>query len=119
MMALWNDRPEAWHEILPGVKRRILTHGHGVMMVLYRIAPDTTFPMHTHPHVQTGMFLEGGGSFKVGPEVYEVRAGSSYSIPGGVPHELVTDAKTSSVVLDVFVPERDDFRPETLPPERP
>ena len=118
-MALWNDRPEAWHEILPGVKRRILTHGHGVMMVLYQIAPNTTFPLHTHRHVQAGTFLEGGGRFRVGEQVYTVQKGSSYSIAGGVPHELVTDGAGPSVVLDVFVPERDEFRGETLAPDRP
>jgi quercetin dioxygenase-like cupin family protein len=117
-MSHWTDRPEAWHEILPGVRRRILTHGHGVMMVLYHIAPETTFPMHSHPHVQTGTFLEGGGRFKVGSEVYSVSKGSSYSIPGGVPHELVTGPGGPSVVLDVFVPERDDFRSETLSPDQ-
>ena len=118
-MALWNDRPEAWHEILPGVKRRILTDGNGVMLVLYQIAPRTTFPMHTHPHVQAGVFLDGAGRFRVGDRTYDMRKGSSYSIPGGVPHELVTGAEGTTVVLDVFVPEREDFRSEVLPPEVP
>ena len=118
-MPLWNDRPEAWHEVLPGVRRRILTHGQGVMMVLYHIAPGTTFPMHTHPHVQAGTFLEGGGRFRVGDQTYAVRQGSSYSIAGGVPHELVTDTTGPSVVLDVFAPDREDFAKETLPPEQP
>jgi quercetin dioxygenase-like cupin family protein len=117
-MALWNDRSEAWHEILPGVKRRILTHGDGVMLVLYEIAPSTTFPMHTHPHVQAGTFLEGGGTFRVGADTYRVRKGSSYSIPGNVPHELVTDPGGTSQVLDVFVPERNDFLPEALAADR-
>lgn len=114
-MPLWNDRPEAWHEILPGVQRRILTHGHGVMLVLYRIAPNSTFPMHSHPHVQAGTFLEGGGRFTVGQEVYTMQKGSSYSVAGGVPHELVTHADGPSVILDVFVPEREDFMKEVLP----
>ncbi len=117
-MPLWNDRPEAWHEILPGVKRRILAHGNGVMLVLYQIAPSSTFPMHTHPHVQAGTFLEGGGRFKVGADVYEMRKGSSYSIEGGVPHELVTHSAGPSVILDVFVPEREDFLTETVAPDR-
>lgn len=117
-MSLWNDRPEAWHEILPGVKRRILTHGHGVMMVLYRIAPGSTFPMHTHPHVQAGTVLEGGGRLMVGSETYRTLPGSSYSIPGGVPHEFVSDAGHPSVVLDVFVPDREEFLREALPPDQ-
>ncbi|MGD0250854.1 MAG: cupin domain-containing protein [Thermoplasmata archaeon] len=117
-MTLWDERPEAWHEILPGVKRRILAHGDGVMLVLYEIAPNTTFPMHTHPHVQAGTFLEGGGRFRVGPETYPMRTGSAYSIPGGVPHELLTDPGGPSRVLDVFVPEREDFVAETVPPDQ-
>lgn len=117
-MALWDDRPAAWHEVLPGVQRRILTHGHGVMLVLYHIAPSSTFPMHTHPHVQAGTFLKGGGRFRVGEETYHVKEGSSYSVPGGVPHELVTDAGGPSVILDVFVPEREDFLNEALPADQ-
>ena len=117
-MSLWDDRPEAWHTILPGVERRILTHGHGVMMVLYRIGPNRTFPMHTHVHVQAGACLEGAGTLTVGGEAYRVRQGSSYSIPSGVPHEFVTYGDGPSVVLDVFVPEREDFRGEALPPDR-
>ena len=116
-MPLWDDRPEAWHEILPGVQRRILAHGQGVMLVLYRIAPNTTFPKHSHPHVQAGTFLEGGGRFQVGPDVYAVKKGSGYSISGGVPHELVT-GDSPTVVLDVFVPDREDFKSEALPADR-
>ncbi len=117
-MTLWNEKPEAWHDVLPGVKRRILAHGHGVMAVLYEIGPNTTFPMHTHPHVQAGTFLEGGGRFRVGPETYRVHAGSSYSIPGGVPHELVTDGSAKTRVVDIFVPEREDLLGETVPPDQ-
>lgn len=118
-MSLWHDRPEAWHDVMPGVKRRILTNGHGVMMVLYHIAPNSTFPMHTHTQVQAGVFLEGSGRFQVGKETYLVRKGSSYSIPSGVPHELVTDSSGPAVVLDVFAPERDDFKGEVLAADRP
>ncbi len=118
-MSLWNDRPEAWHDVMPGVKRRILTYGHGVMMAQYHIAPNTTFPMHTHPQVQAGVLLEGSGKLQVGKEFYLLRKGSSYSIPSGVPHELVTDPTGPCIVLDVFVPERDDLKGETVPADRP
>jgi quercetin dioxygenase-like cupin family protein len=115
---LWEDKSEAWHEILPGVHRRILAHDAGVMMVLYRIAPGSRFPMHTHPHVQSGTVLEGGGDFEVGGTVWRLRVGSSYTIPGEVPHELRADPKSATVILDVFTPRRDDFLRETLRPDR-
>jgi quercetin dioxygenase-like cupin family protein len=117
-MPLWHDQREAWHEVLPGVMRRILAHGPGVMIVLYEIAPNSRFPRHTHPHVQSGTFLDGGGEFRVGEETWTMKKGSAYYIPGGVPHELVTHSAGSSVILDVFAPVREDFLPEALPPDR-
>jgi quercetin dioxygenase-like cupin family protein len=117
-MPLWHDHPEAWHEVLPGVKRRILARGPSVMLVLYHIAPSSRFPMHSHTHVQSGAFLDGGGEFRVGQETWTMRKGSAYSIPGGVPHELVTHSAGPSVIVDVFVPERDDLLPEALAPDR-
>ncbi len=114
-MAVWNDRAEAWHEVLPGVRRRILARGDGVTMVLYRVDPNVTFPRHTHPHVQAGACLEGGGRLTIGPDTVVVRKGSAYSIPGGLPHEFVSGAEGPSVILDVFVPDREDLVGEALP----
>ena len=118
-MPLWEDRPDAWHTILPNVRRRILTHDPSLMMVLYEIGPGTTFPNHTHPHVQSGVILEGGGTFSMGGTAFAVRKGSAYLVPSGVPHELKTHAEGTTLVLDVFTPRRDDFLGEALPPDRP
>jgi quercetin dioxygenase-like cupin family protein len=118
-MPLWEEKPEAWHDALPGVKRRILAHDPGVMMVLYRIGPGSVFPSHTHPHVQSGTVLEGGGEFTVGGEVWHLTVGSSYTVPGGVAHELRADRERPTVILDVFTPRREDFLRETVPPDRP
>jgi quercetin dioxygenase-like cupin family protein len=114
-MPLWRDRPDAWHEILPGVRRRILAHGSSAMMVLYRIEPGRVFPKHTHPHAQYGTFLEGGGVFVVGESRWTMRAGDAYYVPPNVPHELTTDRVRPSVIVDVFAPERADFLSETVP----
>jgi quercetin dioxygenase-like cupin family protein len=116
-MPLWRDKPEAWHEILPGVRRRILASEPAATFVLYRIAPGRTFPMHQHPHVQMGVFLEGGGEFAVGPARWTMGPGASYLVPSNAPHELKTDPARESVVLDVFVPERTDFRGEATAPD--
>ena len=86
-------------------------------MVLYRVAPNVTFPRHTHPHAQTGTCLEGGGRLTVGTVGTEVRKGSAYSIPGGLPHEFVSGSEGPSVILDVFVPDREDLVGEALPPD--
>ena len=111
------ERPDAWHEVMPGVRRRILAHERQLTLVLYEIAPASRFPRHSHPHVQAGTFLRGRGRFTVGAETWEMRAGGSYLIPSNVPHELVTEGDEPTVVLDVFTPGREDFEAEALPPE--
>lgn len=117
-MPLWEEKPEAWHEVQPGVQRRILAHDTSVMMVLYRIAPGSRFAMHTHPHLQSGTVLQGGGLFLVGKETWTLRVGSSYTLPGGVPHELRADDATPTIILDVFTPRREEFLHETVRPDR-
>jgi quercetin dioxygenase-like cupin family protein len=118
-MPLWHDSPGAWHEILPGVRRRILAHGSSAMMVLYRIEPGRVFPRHTHPHAQYGTVLEGGGTFRVAEQSWTLRPGDAYFVPPDVPHELLSDPSTSTVILDVFAPRRDDFLNETVPSDAP
>jgi quercetin dioxygenase-like cupin family protein len=114
---LWLDKPEAWHEILPGVFRRIVSSSPAAMMVLYRIEPDHVFPRHSHPHIQLGVLLEGSGVFEVGGKTWSLHPGASYFIPPNVPHELRTDANHRTVIVDVFVPDREDLRSEALPPD--
>ena len=114
-MPLWHDTEGAWHEILPGVRRRILAHAPTAMLVLYRIEPGRVFPRHTHPHAQYGTILEGGGVFLVGEQSWRVHAGDAYYVPPDVPHELRTDPSVPSVILDVFAPERQDFLNEAVP----
>ncbi|MDE1852441.1 MAG: cupin domain-containing protein [Thaumarchaeota archaeon] len=116
--ARWADKPASWHEVMPGVKRRILGHSPMGMMALYRIGPQKVFPLHSHPHAQFGVFLEGGGDFEVGGSVWKMVKGDSYYIPPGVPHELKTKEGEVSVVIDFFVPERADYHGEALDPEQ-
>jgi len=115
--AMWRDKPGAWHEILPGVKRRILSHSASGMMVLYKIAPGSVFPWHNHTHAQFGIFLEGGGDFKVGERMWKISKGDSYFIPQGLYHELKTDSKLATVVIDFFTPAREDYLSEALQPD--
>ena len=115
--AMWRDKPGAWHEILPGVRRRILSHSASGLMVLYKIAPGSVFPWHNHTHAQFGIFLEGGGDFKVGERVWKILKGDSYFIPSGLYHELKTDSKLPTVVIDFFTPAREDYLSEALSPD--
>ncbi len=113
--SFWHDKPEAWKEIMPGVKRRMLSHSTSGLMVLYKIESGKTFALHNHPHAQYGVFLEGEGKFRVGESTWQMKRGDAYFIPPGVFHELKTDEEC--VILDFFTPEREDYVKEALPPD--
>ncbi len=115
--SLWHDKAEAWHEIMPGVLRRIATHASTGMMVYYKISPGTVFAWHNHPHSQFGVFLQGTGVFKVGDSEWRVKEGDGYFIPPGVSHELRVDGDKTFVCVDFFTPERDDYVPEAVEPD--
>jgi quercetin dioxygenase-like cupin family protein len=115
--SLWHDKPEAWHEISPGVKRRMVAHASTGLMVMYKIDSGKTFALHNHPHAQFGIFLEGSGKFKVGDSIWDLKSGDSYFIPPGVFHELKTDGGKPSVIMDFFTPEREDYLRECLEPD--
>jgi quercetin dioxygenase-like cupin family protein len=115
--ALWKDKSEAWHQIMPGVKRRIANHSPTGMMVFYEIQPGKVFPNHNHPHAQFGIFLEGRGTFKVGDKTWEATKGDGYFIPPGVWHELSISGTEPCIVMDFFTPERGDFLKEVLAPD--
>ena len=113
--SFWHDKPDAWKEVMPGVKRRMLSHASTGLMVFYKIESEKTFAWHNHPHAQYGVFLEGGGKFRVGDSVWDVRKGDTYFIPPGMFHELKTEQE--SVIIDFFTPEREDYVKESLPPD--
>lgn len=116
--SIWHEKEEAWHEILPGVRRRVATHASTGMMVMYKIEPGKIFALHNHPHAEFGVFLEGSGTFKVGETEWKAGPGDGYYIPPGVFHELRTEGDKPSVIIDFFTPERDDYQGETLAPDK-
>jgi quercetin dioxygenase-like cupin family protein len=99
-----------WPEIeaLPGVHRRVLSCGGGVMVVQFRIDDGAEVPVHAHPHEQVGHVVAGRLRFRIGDEERELSSGDGYAIPGGMPHGCVAIGAT--VAVDSFAPVREDYR---------
>ena len=117
--SLWSDKSEAWHEVMPGVKRRVLCHASTGMVVHYKIEKGKTFPRHNHPHAQFGVILEGKAVFNFDDgTTWPVKAGDSYFFPPGIFHQFTISQESSVEAIDFFTPERGDFLEETLPPDR-
>jgi quercetin dioxygenase-like cupin family protein len=104
--------------IWDGVHGRVV-HGEQITLGVIELDPDSVVPEHSHDNEQLGMCLSGSLVFRVGDESRELHAGETWSIPGNVPHEVRVGSE-GAVVIDVFVPPRDDWREaERIEPRAP
>ncbi len=92
----------------PGVKLN-LAWGDKLMLSVVELEPGSIVPMHSHPHEQAGIVLEGEFDPNIGGETRRVQKDNMYIIPGGVEHGVVT-GKERAVALDIFHPIREDYK---------
>ena len=84
-------------------------HGERITLGIVELDPDSVVPEHRHENEQLGMCLAGSLDFRVGDETRALGPGDTWSIPADVPHEVHVGPE-GAVVIDVFVPPRDDWR---------
>ena len=94
--------------IWDGVHGRVV-HGEQITLGVIELDPGSVVPEHRHENEQLGLCLSGSLVFRVGEEIRELGAGETWSIPANVPHEVHVGSE-GAVVIDVFVPPRDDWR---------
>jgi quercetin dioxygenase-like cupin family protein len=93
--------------LFPGVEAFMMT-GEKLMVALVTLEPHSVVQMHSHPHEQLGMLLEGEVTFTIGDQEESLRPGDMWRIPGGVAHRVVTGVQPARA-LDVFHPVREDY----------
>jgi quercetin dioxygenase-like cupin family protein len=93
-------------QLTPAIGRQVVhTERHTEARIL--LGRGAVVPEHAHEHEQIANVLEGRLRFRVGDDEAIVVAGESVVVPPGVPHSV--EALEVTVVLDVFVPARDDW----------
>ncbi len=101
-----------------GIKRTPLQDikypaGHHIVTVVAEIGPNQLAGRHTHPGVDTGYVLDGEATLIVeGQADKELKAGDSYAVPAGIPHDVKTGAKGLKL-LAIYVVE--DGKPVATP----
>jgi len=95
-------------ELAAGVSGQPL-FGEGAMLNLIRFEPGATVPLHSHPHEQLGIVLEGMQALVVDGVPHELGPLEGYVLPGGVEHSAYC-GPGGALVLDVFCPLREDYR---------
>jgi quercetin dioxygenase-like cupin family protein len=94
-------------EIAKGVTIKPLAGEHA-MLNYVEFVPHAVVPVHSHPHEQLGLVLEGELDLEIADETRTLRPGDTYVIPGGVSHGARA-GKARALVLDVFYPLRQDY----------
>lgn len=103
-----HQREGSPHHLFPGVDIRTFA-GENIMLSYVEFEPHAVVEMHSHPHEQMGMLLEGELEFIIGDERKVLKPGDMWRIPGGVEHSAIAGDQRV-VALDVFHPIRDDYR---------
>ena len=95
-------------ELAPGARTHTFW-GENMLLSLVEIDANALVPLHTHPHEQAGIVVEGEMEMGIGGEVKTLKPGDMYIIPGGVEHYAKGLAHPVKA-LDVFSPVREEFK---------
>jgi quercetin dioxygenase-like cupin family protein len=91
----------------PGLYRQVMSYSPAMMLVRHTMTTGWVGTRHSHPHEQMVYIVSGRIRFEHPGGVFEVVAGDSFLVPGGVEHQA--SAQEDSEVLDIFTPMREEY----------
>jgi len=86
-----------------GVDAQIVTGEH-MHLIRAVYPPGAVYEMHSHPHEQFSLLLEGRLRLTVGTETRDIGPGDAWYAPGDVPHGGLVLGDESAVFIDVYSP---------------
>ena len=101
---VWDDIE--WEPVTDEVSRKVIM-GDNMMMVLYKFAKGTIWPMEQHKAEQCGYVVKGKIEFTTGGKTLILNPGDSYMIESMAPHESHYIEET--VLVDLFSPPRKEL----------
>ncbi len=94
-------------QIFPGVQIRA-PYGQNLMLSVVDFESGSQVTLHSHPHEQAGVVLEGRMELTIGDETQVLNPGEFYIIPPDTPHRAAAVGGPARA-LDVFSPIREDY----------
>jgi quercetin dioxygenase-like cupin family protein len=101
------DAEIAWEDAAPGIRRKVLCHDDGIMLVRFAFEAGAVGAEHSHPHKQVSVVESGVFDVTIAGRTQRLAAGDSYLVAPNLLHGAV--AVEAGVLVDVFSPSRDDF----------
>jgi quercetin dioxygenase-like cupin family protein len=96
------------HELVAGIQART-AWGEQMLCSIVDLQPGSVLPLHSHPHEQAGIVLEGELEMTIAGETRLLQRGALYIIPGDVEHSARVGERAARV-LDVFSPVREEYK---------
>jgi quercetin dioxygenase-like cupin family protein len=95
-------------ELGPGVSIKTCW-GERMLASVITVEPGASVPLHSHPHEQVGIVLEGGVRMVIGEHAETIGPGDLYVVPPNVPHGG-EPLQQRVVILDIFSPVREEYK---------
>jgi quercetin dioxygenase-like cupin family protein len=102
---------------VPGIEVRAV-FGAGASVNLVSLAAGVELSLHHHPHEQIGVVLEGALILVADGVDHRLVPRQAFVVPGGSEH-AARAGPDGCLVLDVFVPAREDHRAAAAPARAP
>ena len=107
-MPVYRMKDRAAKGMGPGVSIKTFW-GERMLASVVTLEAGGTVPLHTHPHEQLGIVLEGAVRMVIGDQEETIGPGDLYVIPPNVPHSGAGTAQRV-VILDIFSPVREEYQ---------
>ncbi len=91
----------------PGLTRKVMAYNDKLFLAEHQMARGWAGSVHSHPHDQIVYVVRGHLKVACQGNTFDVRAGDSFVVRGGVEHGA--SALEDSLVVDVFTPCREDY----------
>jgi quercetin dioxygenase-like cupin family protein len=101
----WSSVPT--ERVAEGIDRQMVWSDR-LMVCRLRFAPGTVTAIHTHPHDQITLVMQGRVRFFVEGKPQDVSAGQVLVFPSNLEHGA-TMLDDEVVLIDIFTPIREDF----------
>ena len=82
----------------------LLTNGERLQLIWVKFDPDGNYPIHSHPHEQISVMLQGRMRLTVGDEVEEIGPGDMWYVPANVLHGGELLGEDPVVFVDIYAP---------------
>ncbi len=102
-----SDAEIAWQPAGPGMKRKILSYGDGMMVVRVDFEAGAVGQLHHHPHLQSAYVVSGVFDVTIDGTTQRLSAGDTYLVASDIVHGAV--CIEPGTLVDIFTPMREDF----------